>query len=79
MREAGYRVVDQVVEYLESLPSLPALNLATGEQLDTPAFGISDEPRDIQDVLHQGSTRFSGTFGRYTHDSSPLCPLRETT
>lgn len=53
MRDAGYRVIDQVVEFLETLPDGPALVAATRDQLDKPAFAIHETPREIGAVLDQ--------------------------
>jgi len=67
MRTAGYRAIDQVVDYLQSLPNLPALTAATRDQLDTPAFAIRQTPRDVLEVLDQVKTEILHFMARPAH------------
>ena len=67
MRAAGYRAIDQVVDFLQNLPQLPALTAATREQLDTPAFAFDEKPRDIQEVMSQVESGILHYMARPAH------------
>ncbi len=68
MRRFGYRVIDLIVDHLESLPSSPALKIATPETLQAAlARTLPEAPSDMLEVLEQVREHVVGNISACEH------------
>src|SRR5215510_695321 len=68
MRRLGYRIIDQIVEHLESLPDLPAVKLSSRATLEAKLREpIPEQPSEVNLLLDQLQRDVFSSISHVTH------------